>query len=180
MPSSRRTQKRRLIRPLTVIGGLVLLVVVLGLLAIPFLKAPGNAEAAKADLEAAHASFSAGDLEAAATSVESARRHADEVQGAMQGIGGDVWSLVPVLGRPVSDVRHLGNALDALTATAEIAVEVWPTVQGKDATLFGDRSVDVGALEQLVSAVGDASANLDSAQLELDQVGDSADRKSVV
>jgi hypothetical protein len=174
MPSSRRTQKRRLIRPLTVIGGLVLLVVVLGLLAIPFLKAPGNAEAAKADLEAAHASFSAGDLEAAATSVESARRHADEVQGAMQGIGGDVWSLVPVLGRPVSDVRHLGNALDALTATAEIAVEVWPTVQGKDATLFGDRSVDVGALEQVVSAVGDASANLDSAQLELDQVGDSA------
>ncbi|RYB94610.1 DUF4012 domain-containing protein [Nocardioides oleivorans] len=174
MPSSRRTQKRRLIRPATVIGGLFLLVVVLGLLAIPFLKAPGNAEAAKADLEAAQASLSAGDLGAAATSVESARHHADELQVAMQGIGGDVWSLVPVVGRPVSDVRHLGNALEELTATAEIAVDVWPTVHGKDATLFGNRSIDVGALDTLVGAIGEASANLDSAQLELSQVSDSA------
>ena len=30
----------------------------------------------------------------------------------MQGIGGDIWSLVPVVGGPVADVRHLGNALD--------------------------------------------------------------------
>ncbi|SEB69228.1 Protein of unknown function [Nocardioides exalbidus] len=174
MPSSRRTSKRRVIRPATVIGALFLLVVVLGLLAIPFLKAPGNAEAAKADLEAAQASLSAGDIGAATTSVESARRHADEVQGAMQGIGGDVWSLVPVLGGPVSDVRHLGNALDELTATAEIAIGAWPTIHGKDATLFGDRSVDVDALDSLVQAVGDASTRLDDAQLELSQVSDSA------
>ena len=53
MPSSRRTSSRRLVRPSTVIGGLFLLLVVLALLAIPFLKAPGHAQGARTDLELA-------------------------------------------------------------------------------------------------------------------------------
>ena len=134
--------------PATVIGLLFLLLVVLALLAIPFLKAPGHAEGAKADLEAARTSLSAGDVDAAEASVQSARRHADQVQGAMQGIGGDIWSLVPVVGGPVSDVRHLGNALDHLTTAAELAVDAWPAVNGEQATLFDDRSVDVPTLEE--------------------------------
>lgn len=161
-------------RPSTVIGGLFLLVVVLGLLAIPFLKAPGNAESARADLESARTSLANGDVESAEASIQSARRHADEVQDAMQGVGGDVWSLVPVVGEPVSDVRHLGNALDHLTTAAEVAVEAWPAINGEDATLFEDRSVDVPTLRTLVGAVDAASLHLDTAQLELREVNDAA------
>ncbi|MBS2936421.1 DUF4012 domain-containing protein [Nocardioides sp. J2M5] len=174
MPSSRRKTSRRLLRPATVVAGLFLLLVVLVLLALPFRNAPASAESAKADLEAARTALQAGDLDAASASVASARQHADEVQGAVQGIGGDIWSLVPVVGGPVSDVRHLGNALDRLTSTAEVAVEAWPTVVGKDATLLQGDAVDVDALRTLVGAVSTASADLDAAQLELGQVDDSA------
>ncbi len=174
MPSSRRTSSRRLIRPATVVGGLLLLLVVLALLAIPFLKAPGHAEGARTDLEAARTSLTAGDVSGAEASVQSARRHADGVQGAMQGLGGDIWSRVPFVGGPVTDVRHLGNALDHLTTAAEAAVEAWPAVNGKRATLFGDGSVDVATLTMLVGAVDEASINLDAAQVELGAVDDSA------
>lgn len=175
MPSSaRKRQRRRLLRPVTVVGGLVLLAVGMGLLAIGFLKAPGHAQGARTDLEAARTSLASGDLAAAEVSLESARRHVDEVQGAMQGFGGDVWSLVPVLGQPVRDVRHLGNALDHLTTAAEVTVETWPTVNGRRATLFGDRSVDMPTLQGVVDAVDEVSTRLDAAQLELGEVDDSA------
>ncbi|NYE35867.1 hypothetical protein F4692_000971 [Nocardioides cavernae] len=175
MPSSRRPSKRRrLVRPSTVIGVLVLLGVGLVLLAIPFLKAPGHAQGAKTDLEAARTSLAAGDVASAEASVQSARRHADQVQDAMQGLGGDVWSLVPVVGEPVDDVRHLGNALNHLTTAAEVALATWPSVSGKDATLFGKGSVDMETLDGLVSAVDQVSVNLDAAQLELGEVRDSS------
>lgn len=163
-----------MLRPATVIGALLLLLVGLAVLAIPFLKAPGHAEGARTDLEAARDSLSAGDVDAAEASVQSARRHADQVQDAMQGFGGDVWSLIPVVGEPVSDVRHLGNALDHLTTAAEVAVQAWPAVNGDEATLFADRGVDLPTLETLVSSVDRASTALDSAQLELGEVRDSS------
>ena len=174
MPTRPSPAKRRLVTPGRVVLGLFLLVVALGLLAIPFLKAPGHAQGAKTDLEAAKVSLEAGDLEAAEASVQSARRHADEVQGAMQGIGGDIWSFVPVVGRPVSDVRHLGNALDHLTSAAEVALETWPAVNGDDATLFSDGAIDVATLQSVLGAVDEVSGDLDSAQLELGEVSDSA------
>ena len=174
MPTSPSPAKRRLVTPGRVVLGLFLLVVALGLLAIPFLKAPGHAQGAKTDLEAAKVSLEAGDLEAAEASVQSARRHADEVQGAMQGIGGDVWSFVPVVGRPVADVRHLGNALDHLTSAAEVALETWPAVNGDDATLFSDGAIDIATLQSVLGAVDEVSGDLDSAQLELGEVSDSA------
>ncbi len=174
MPPSRRPSSRRLVRPATVIAGLLLLLVGLALLAIPFLKAPSHAEGARTDLEAARTSLTAGDLANADASVQSARRHADEVQDAVQGLGGDIWSRVPFVGEPVSDVRHLGNALHHLTTAAEAAVRAWPAVNGERATLFGDGSVDVATLEMLVGAVEEASINLDAAQLQLGEVNDSA------
>ncbi len=45
-----------------------------------------------------------------------------------------------------------------------------------EATLFGDRSVDVPTLRTLVGAVDEASLHLDAAQLELGEVNDSAHR----
>lgn len=174
MPSSRRTPKRRVLRPSTVVGALLLVLVGLALLAIPFLKAPGHAQGARTDLQAARTSLAAGDVAAAEASVQSARRHADQVQDAMQGIGGDVWSLVPVVGEPVDDVRHLGNALEHLTTAAETALATWPSVSGRDATLFGDGSVDLETLDSLVSAVDEVSTHLDAAQLELGEVRDSS------
>ena len=174
MPSARRSSSRRWIRPSTVIGLLFLVLVGLALLAIPFLKAPGHAEGARTDLEAAKTSLTAGDVAAAEASVQSARRHADQVQGAVQGIGGDIWSLVPIAGEPVADVRHLGNALDHLTTAAEVAVEAWPAVNGKQATLFGERSVDVPTLKSVITAVSEASTHLDAAQLALAEVNDSS------
>lgn len=166
--------RRRFLRPLPVAGALFLLVVLLGLLALPFRSAPDAAEAAKADLEAAKAALTAGDIDAAQAHVDDARGHADDLQGAVQGIGGDVWSLIPFVGRPVSDVRHLGNALDELTSVAETGVATWPLVDGKKAKLFGDRSVDIPTLEKVVDAVSSASESLDTAQLELGEVHDSA------
>ena len=47
---------------------------------------------------------------------ERARAETDDLQGSVQGVGGDVWSWVPVAGGPVRDVRRLGNALDQLVA----------------------------------------------------------------
>ena len=177
MPSSRPASSRgsrRLLRPATVVSALFLVVIGMALLAIPFLKAPGHAEGARTDLEAARAQLEAGDLEGAQSSVASARRHADQVQDAMQGFGGDVWSLVPVLGRPVADVRHLGNALDDLTTTAQVAVDLLPQLDGETTTLFGEESVDVPTLMAIVDGMAQASERLDSAQLELAEVHDSA------
>ena len=88
MPSTRRAAPRRLIRPATVIGGLLLLLVVLVLLAIPFLSAPGHAEDARAELTATKDALDAGDTDAAVAAVERARSETDDLQGSVQGIGG--------------------------------------------------------------------------------------------
>src|SRR5215216_6760423 len=146
MRSRRRdsSTSRGLLRPAPILGGLV--VVALGLLAIPFAKAPSHASAVQSDLAAAKSSLAAGDIDAAEASVQSARRHADQVQDAVQGFGGDVWSWVPVAGGPVRDVRHLGNALDDLTAVAEEGVGLLPQVRGDASTLFDNGSVDLDTL----------------------------------
>ncbi|KQV77736.1 hypothetical protein ASC64_02615 [Nocardioides sp. Root122] len=157
-----------------IVGGLFLLLVLLGLLALPFRNAPAAAESAKADLEAAKAALTAKKFNRAKEHIDSARHHADEVQDAMQGIGGDVWSLIPIIGRPVADVRHMGNALDELTSVAEVGVETWPLVDGKKATLFEDGAVDVPTLTKVVGAVSSASTSLDTVQQELSEVHDSA------
>lgn len=148
------------------------LVLGLGLLAIPFLSAPGSAQSARADLEAAQAAMLEGDVTSASEHAESARDHVDDVQGAVQGAGGDVWSIVPVAGGPVRDVRHLGNALDDLTAIAEVGVDAWPMLTGESATLFDDGNVDLPTLERLLSDVDGVTERAESAEAELNEVAD--------
>lgn len=179
MRSRRRdsSTSRGLLRPAPILGGLFLVVVVLGLLAIPFAKAPSHASAVQADLAAAKSSLAAGDIDAAEASVQSARRHADQVQDAVQGFGGDVWSWVPVAGGPVRDVRHLGNALDDLTAVAEEGVGLLPQVRGDTSTLFDNGSVDLDTLADVTDRVDTISGLVERARMELYDV---ADRRMVV
>ena len=103
MATSRRTTSRRLVRPTTVVAALFLLLVGLVLLAIPFLKAPGNAQGARTDLEAARTLLASGDVAGAEASVQSARRHADQVQDAID--GAYEVAAVPGLGGVVSAWR---------------------------------------------------------------------------
>ena len=172
MPTRRSSTPRRLVRPTTIVLGLFLLVAVLALLAIPFLKAPSHAQSARTDLDEAKTALSSGDFASAEASVESARRHTDQVQGAMQGIGGDIWSLVPVAGGPVRDVRHLGNALDELTHVAEVGLELVPQVRGEESTLLDNGNVDLDTLGEVIERLATVSSSLERARAELDDVAD--------
>lgn len=146
--------------------------VALGILALPFRHAPAHAEAAKADLQVAKEALSAGKSRQAKDAIAAARESADALQATVQGLGGDVWSWVPVLGGPVSDVRHLGNALDDLTAAAEAGARAWPEVAGPKAELMQGGSFDVPTLEKVSEHAREAMDRLASAQAELDQVAD--------
>lgn len=143
-----------------------------GLLALPFLSAPSSAQAARTDLDAARSALQAGDVPAASEHTASARDHVDDVQGAVQGAGGDVWSVLPVVGGPVRDVRRLGNALDDLTAIAEIGVDAWPQLAGEGSTLFDDGNVDLPTLERLLADLDDVAERTASAESELRGVAD--------
>ena len=104
--------------------------------------------------------------------MQSARRNADQVQGAMQGFGGDVWSVLPVVGGPVSDVRHLGNALDDLTSVAETAVDAWPRSTAIGPRCSARARSTCQTLERLTGALGEVSEDLRTAEEELEEVGD--------
>ena len=95
MPSTRRAAPRRLVRPATVIGGLLLLLVVLVLLAIPFLKAPGprRGRARRARRRARTRSTPATPTPRPTARGARPSARPTTVQGSVQGIGGDVWSL---------------------------------------------------------------------------------------
>ncbi|QBX55859.1 DUF4012 domain-containing protein [Nocardioides seonyuensis] len=173
MPSSHRVRRtrRRLWPALLLLAG-VAVVVALGVLALPFRHAPAHAEAAKADLQVAKEALTSGKDKKAEEAIAAARVDADALQSSVQGFGGDVWSMLPVLGGPVSDVRHLGNALDDLTAAAEAGAQAWPEVAGPKAELMQGGSVDVPTLEKVSEHASEAMDRLASAQAELDLVAD--------
>ena len=160
-----RRRRRRL-----VLGGLALVLVVLALLAVPVLLAVQDARAARTDLTAALDALRTGNLPAARTAVARARQNIDEADDGTHGIGGDVWSSIPVVGTPVSDARHLVEALDDATAVAEVGVELYPSVAGERATLFRDQQVDRKTLDAVTAGVGEAHEHLVSADEALDQV----------
>jgi hypothetical protein len=157
----------------TIVLGLWALVVLgaaLVVLAIPLAKVPGDARAADRDLKTAKAALEAGDLESARASVASARDHIDSAQGGTEGIGGDVWSRIPVLGTPVADARHLVQALDDVAAVATIGVDLYPSMAGDRATLFRHGQVDRETLDTVLAKAREAGARLSSAESELTQV----------
>jgi uncharacterized protein DUF4012 len=151
---------------------LLLLVVgvVLVLLARPLLSAKKEADQAQSDLTAAKDALSHHHVDQARRYVEQARSHVDAAQNAANGVGGDVWSFVPVAGGAVSDARHLIDALDQTTSVAEIGVEVYPMVSGDSATLLRGQRIDLPVLQQVVDRTSQIGPHLDQALGDLGQV----------
>lgn len=161
------SRRRRII---VAVAGLFIVAAAFLLLALPLRGVPGEAEAAHAELTAAQAALQAGDVTSARAHVGQAREH---VEGALEGaesFGGDVWSRIPFLGTPVADARHLVQALDDVTAVAEIGVDLYPSVAGKRATLFRDGQVTQKILAPVLAGTREAGAHLMAAQSELEQV----------
>lgn len=151
---------------------LLLLVVgvVLVILARPLLSAKKEADQAQSDLTAAKDALSRHHVDQARRYVEQARSHVDAAQNAANGVGGDVWSFVPVAGGAVSDARHLIDALDQTTSVAEIGVEVYPMISGDSATLLRGQRIDLPVLQQVVDRTSQIGPHLDQAMGDLDQV----------
>ena len=119
-------------------------------LGVSVARVPGAADDARQQLEAAKIAIEAGDQDAAAAAVERARDHVDTVQLGMQGPVGLFGQWLPVIGTSISDARHLGDALDAVTTVAELGAETYPEITGDDSTFFTGGKVDIPTLERLV------------------------------
>ncbi len=170
---SSHSQTRRRLWPLLLLGGGAVLVIALGILALPFRHAPAHAEAAKTQLELAKTALGEGKQQQAREAIERASDDAAELQASVQGFGGDVWSRIPVIGGPVSDVRHLGNAMEQLTAAADAGAEAWPKAMGEKSTLFNGGSVDLELLDEISNDARVALDGLAAAEEELNAVADS-------
>jgi hypothetical protein len=154
-----------------VVAGLfVLIVAALAILAIPLLKVRSDANAARAALVSGVEALRKGNLDTAQDRVTTARTRIDRAAAAVNGIGGDVWSKVPVAGGAIDDVRHLVSALEDATAIGEIGVRLYPTVLGDQASLVNDDTVDMTALANVTSAAVEVGAHLTSAHDSLEEV----------
>ncbi len=177
-----RHARRRLIL-LGVLLVVVLAAVALALLARPLVSAKHEAQAAQSDLTAAKDSLSKEKVDQARRYVAQARAHVEQAQQDAGGIGGDVWSAIPVAGTAVDDERHLVNALDQTTSVAEIGVQIYPIASGRSVDLVQDRRVDIPTLKDLAFRTSAIGPHLDQALYDLSLVkgstplvGDSIDR----
>jgi hypothetical protein len=152
----------------------VLIVAGLAVLAIPLLKVRSDANAARAALVAGVEALRKGNLDTAEERVTTARTRIDRASDAVNGVGGDVWSMVPVAGGAIDDVRRLVAALDDATAIGEIGVRLYPTVLGDQASLVTDDTVDMTALANVTAAAADVGDHLAAARASLDDVSASA------
>jgi outer membrane murein-binding lipoprotein Lpp len=167
----RRSRRRR--RRLVVLGVLVVVVLAgaaLALLAGPLVSAKHEALAAQSDLTAAKAALAANDVDQARAYVRQARAHVARARRDAHGLGGNVWSAVPVAGTAVDDERHLIAALDQGTAVAELGLQVYPLVSGDSATLVQGQRIDVAKLRDVADRTSAIGPHLERALSELDQV----------
>lgn len=158
-------------RAVIAVLGLFVLVLLLAILALPFLSVRADGNAARADLDAALDALRDGRLPAAADLVVSAREHVDEAQAAAGGLRADILAGVPLAGNAVDDVRRLVVALDEAVSVAELGVEIYPEVLGEEATLVQDGAVDLTALASVTGVAAEVSAHLEQAHTQLDAVG---------
>ncbi len=151
---------------------IVLLAAAVGLVAlgVSVARVPGAADGARHELESAKDAIEAGDEEAATAAVRRARDHVDTVQVGVQGPVGLVGQWIPVLGTSVRDARHLGDALDAVTAVAEVGAEIYPEITGDDSTFFNEGRVDLPTLGRLVEHAADAQQELARATSAMENI----------
>jgi len=170
----RRSRRRR--RRLVVLGLLVAVVfagAALALLARPLLSAKHEAKAAQADLTSAKDALDRDDIAQARDYVDRARGHVEQAQSDAGGLGGDVWSLVPVAGGAVDDERHLINALDETASVAELGVKIYPIVSGRSAELVQGQRINLDLLQDVADRTSAIGPHLDRAMSDLDQVSGS-------
>lgn len=166
-PSSPRGRRRLLL----IGGGVVAFgIVALVLLALPLLSVRGAAQQTRGELTRAADSLQAGDIQQAREAVARARADVDDATDGVDGVGAEVWSTIPIAGTAVDDVRLLVGALEDATAVAEIGVDLYPSVAGKQATLFKDEELDLPTLTRVTSAVREAGGYLLDADESLEQV----------
>ncbi len=142
----------------------------LAVCAFSLVSVPGDAASARRALAAAASSLREGDVAAAREQVTTARAHIDDAQDSLGGWRADILGFVPWLGTPVDDSRHLVQALDDAVAMAEIGVEVYPEVSGKNATLFTDKQIDRPTLDRVIAGLEEIGTELESADAELAEV----------
>jgi type II secretory pathway component PulM len=181
-----RVRRRRARRRLVLLGVLLVVVlagIALALLARPLVSAKHQAQAAQSDLTAAKDALSKQKVGLAGRYVQQARAHVAQAQDDVGGIGGDVWSAIPVAGTAVDDERHLVDALDQTTSVAEIGVQIYPIASGSSVDLVRDRRVDIPTLKDLALRTSAIGPHLDQALSDLSLVkgttplvGDSIDR----
>ncbi len=139
-------------------------------LGVSVARVPAAAENARIALEDAKVAIEAGDRDGATAAVQRARDNVDTVQLGVQGPVGLVGQWLPVVGTSVSDVRHLGNALDAVTTVAELGAETYPEITGDDSTFFTGGKVDIPTLRRLVDNAAEADAQLGEASSNLSAI----------
>jgi len=167
----RRSRRRR--RRLIILCGLVVVVlggVAMALLARPLLSAKDQAHAAQDDLTSAKAALEKDHYRQARRYVDSARAHVDQAQSDVGGLGGDVWSHVPVAGGAVDDERYLVDALDETTSAAQLGDEIYPIVSGRSAEVVRGQRIDVDLLQDVADRTTTIGTHLDLALSDLDQV----------
>jgi Protein of unknown function (DUF4012) len=168
---SRRRRRRLLV--LGLLGVVILAGVALALLARPLLSAKSEAKAAQSDLTSAKTALQADRFAQARDYIRQARSHVERAQSDAGGLGGDVWSVVPVAGTAVDDERHLVDALDQATAVAEVGVKIYPIVSGHSAQLVRGQRIDLDLLQAVADRTSTIGPHLERAIGELDQVSGS-------
>jgi hypothetical protein len=148
---------------------IVLLAALIGMGALGFsvARVPGAADAARAELAAARTAMESGDHKGATAAVGRARDDVETVQIGVQGPVGFLGQWVPVVGTSVRDIRHLGDALDAVTTVAELGADTYPEITGPDSTFFTNGEVDIPTLRRLVDNAREAHEQLATARAEL-------------
>ena len=169
---SRRRRRRLIFLALLLV--VVLAAVALALLARPLVSAKHEAQAAQTDLTAAKDALSKDRINQARRYVAQARDHVEKARDDAGGVGGDVWSVIPVAGGAVDDERHLVDALDQTTSVAEIGVRIYPIVSGSSAQLIRGQRIDVKLLRDVAERTSSIGPHLDQALTDLDQVQGSA------
>ena len=180
MPSSSVRQATRLARPRHRAvrrwpGALGLAAaLILGVFAVPLLSAGGNAWAVQRNLSAAVAALTAGDLDRAGDRSAAAREDALDMARSTEGLSGVLWSALPGGDADKQDVRHISRGLVDLTAVVTTVVDAYPDDSPEDGFLLSpDGSVDVAALESVLSRFPQLRARIASAAGAADAVSGS-------